>query len=120
MQKNNRTFNKESQQKWYLFPHCTESTTLPNSAKEWQQIFSAFGQELQTKNVGCCGMAGTFGHEIQHLEMSKEIYHLSWAKKLQGKNPDYCLATGYSCRSQVKRMLHWQPKHPIQALLSII
>ncbi|STO53833.1 FAD linked oxidase domain-containing protein [Canicola haemoglobinophilus] len=124
MQKNDRTFEadvgEEKAQKWHLFPHCTESSAMPNSPKEWQQIFSAFGQDLQTENVGCCGMAGTFGHETNNIEMSKEIYHLSWAKKLQGKNPEHCLATGYSCRSQIKRMAHWQPKHPIQALLSII
>ncbi len=114
--KNNRTFS----QPWYLFPHCTETTAMPNSPKNWQQIFSAFGQQLHTETVGCCGMAGTFGHETQHLEMSKTIYAVSWAKKLEGKDPERCLVTGYSCRSQVKRMQHWQPKHPLQALLGIL
>lgn len=115
--KTDRTFH---QQQWYLFPHCTESTALPNSGKEWQQIFALFGQKLTVENVGCCGMAGTFGHETQHLTMSKEIYALSWATKLVDKKPEYCLATGYSCRSQVKRMEKWQPKHPVQALLTLL
>lgn len=114
--KTDRSFERQT---WYLFPHCTESTALPNSPKEWQEIFACFNQQLQTENVGCCGMAGTFGHESQHIKMSKEIYQLSWAKKLQNKDPAHCLATGYSCRSQVKRMQHWQPKHPVQALLSL-
>ncbi|MGC6377777.1 FAD-binding and (Fe-S)-binding domain-containing protein [Bisgaard Taxon 45] len=107
-------------QQWYLFSHCTESTALPNSGKEWQQLFALFGQELKVENVGCCGMAGTFGHETAHLAMSKEIYASSWAKKLVGKDPHYCLVSGYSCRSQVKRLEKWQPKHPIQALLSLL
>ncbi|WP_032092771.1 D-2-hydroxyglutarate dehydrogenase YdiJ [Necropsobacter rosorum] len=114
--KNDRTLSSP----WYLFPHCTETTAMPNSPKEWQRIFSAFGQQLQTETVGCCGMAGTFGHETQHLEMSKTIYAVSWAKKLADKDPERCLVTGYSCRSQVKRMQHWQPKHPLQALLGIV
>ncbi|NBI13473.1 FAD-binding protein [[Haemophilus] felis] len=105
---------------WYLFPHCTESTALPNSAKEWQQIFTWFKQDLLVENVGCCGMAGIFGHETKHLEMSKEIYHLSWAGKLKGKNLEHCLATGYSCRSQVKRLENFQLKHPVQALLTLL
>lgn len=117
-QKNHRTLPEEQQ--WHLFPHCTESTGLPNSPKEWQEIFAAFGQPLQVETVGCCGMAGTFGHETQHLAMSKAIYASSWEKKLAGKNPDYCLATGYSCRSQVKRLEKWQPKHPVQALLTLL
>lgn len=108
------------QAQWHLFPHCTESTELPNSAKQWQQIFALFHQTLQVEKVGCCGMAGTFGHETQHLAMSKEIYQLSWQKKLQGKDPAHCLATGYSCRSQVKRMAQFQSLHPVQALLGLI
>ncbi|MGC7559390.1 D-2-hydroxyglutarate dehydrogenase YdiJ [Pasteurella sp. PK-2025] len=108
------------EQQWHLFPHCTESTTLPNSGKEWQQIFALFKQTLTIEKVGCCGMAGTFGHETKRLDMSKAIYHSSWAKKLADKNPEYCLATGYSCRSQVKRLAKWQPKHPVQALLTLL
>ncbi|WP_373819478.1 FAD-binding and (Fe-S)-binding domain-containing protein [Glaesserella sp.] len=105
---------------WHLFSHCTESTALPNSSKEWQQIFAHFGEKLVTENTGCCGMAGTFGHETQHLEMSKAIYAQSWQVKINGKDLNRCLATGYSCRSQVKRMEHHVMKHPIQALLEIV
>ncbi|WP_373778519.1 FAD-binding and (Fe-S)-binding domain-containing protein [Glaesserella sp.] len=105
---------------WHLFSHCTESTALPNSSKEWQQIFAHFGEKLVTENTGCCGMAGTFGHETQHLEMSKAIYAQSWQIKINGKDLNRCLATGYSCRSQVKRMEHHVMKHPIQALLEIV
>ena len=65
-------------------------------------------------------MAGTFGHETAHVEMSKAIYQQSWQQKLKNAPLERCLATGYSCRSQVKRMEHQQIKHPIQALLSII
>lgn len=105
---------------WHLFAHCTESTSLPNSLKEWQQIFAHFGETLMAENIGCCGMAGTFGHETKHLAMSKGIYAQSWQVKLQGKTLSRCLATGYSCRSQVKRMEHQVLKHPVQALLEVI
>ncbi|MDE4033185.1 hypothetical protein NUS60_07225, partial [Glaesserella parasuis] len=104
---------------WHLFAHCTESTSLPNSLKEWQQIFAHFGETLTAENIGCCGMAGTFGHETKHLAMSKGIYAQSWQVKLQGKTLSRCLATGYSCRSQVKRMEHQLLKHPVQALLEV-
>ena len=116
-EKTDRTFEPHQ---WYLFPHCTETTAMPNSGKEWQHIFAAFDQQLQVESVGCCGMAGTFGHETQHIHMSKAIYEASWEKKLQSKDPNFCLATGYSCRSQVKRFAHYQPKHPVQALLTLL
>ncbi|MBE2893988.1 D-2-hydroxyglutarate dehydrogenase YdiJ [Spirabiliibacterium falconis] len=108
-----------SPHKWYLYPHCTEITAVPNSGHLWQHIFAHFDQQLECESVGCCGMAGTFGHESQHIAMSKAIYQLSWADKITARPAEYCLATGYSCRSQVKRMAHFTAKHPIQALLSL-
>ena len=105
---------------WHLFAHCTESTELPSATQDWQQIFAYFGETLINQNVGCCGMAGTFGHETAHIEMSKAIYAQSWQVKMADKPLNRCLATGYSCRSQVKRMTHQGIKHPVQAWLEII
>ncbi|KII75750.1 FAD-binding and (Fe-S)-binding domain-containing protein [Vibrio renipiscarius] len=105
---------------WYLLAHCTEKTKLPNAEKEWGAIFSHFGAKLNTVPVGCCGMAGTFGHEVDKLQMSKDIYALSWKPRLEELPKERCLVTGYSCRSQVKRFEHVKTKHPLQALLEII
>ncbi|MFA9500843.1 FAD-binding and (Fe-S)-binding domain-containing protein [Mannheimia sp. E30BD] len=105
---------------WHLFSHCTESTALPSSPKEWQAIFAYFGETLVTEAVGCCGMAGTFGHETKHFAMSKAIYEKSWQQKINDKPLERCLATGYSCRSQVKRFEQQGIKHPVQALLEVI
>jgi FAD/FMN-containing dehydrogenase/Fe-S oxidoreductase len=102
---------------WYLFAHCTEQTKLPNAEKEWGQIFAHFGAKLQTVPVGCCGMAGTFGHEADKYQTSKDIYALSWKPSLESLPKERCVVTGYSCRSQVKRFESIKPKHPLQALL---
>ncbi len=105
---------------YYLFGHCTESTAVPVHIKHWQAIFQRIGSRLEPVNVGCCGMAGTYGHEQQHLESSHRIYQLSWQKALQAKNADFCLTTGYSCRSQVKRFDNMKLKHPLQAILDLL
>ncbi|CED71692.1 FAD linked oxidase [Aliivibrio wodanis] len=105
---------------WQLFAHCTEKTKMPNSEKEWGKIFQHFGLTLVTVPVGCCGMAGTYGHEADKLETSKAIYELSWKSNLSTLEKDRCLITGYSCRSQVKRFEGEQLKHPLQALLTNI
>lgn len=102
---------------WYLFAHCTEKTKLPNAEKEWGTIFSHFGAALISVPVGCCGMAGTFGHELDKLQASKDIFGLSWQGQLERLPKDRCMATGYSCRSQVKRLAHAKLQHPVQALL---
>ena len=103
-----------------LFSHCTEKTALPVSEKQWQEIFSRMGVSLTPVAVGCCGMAGTFGHETSHLEDSKGIYALSWEQKIRQFEPENILATGYSCRSQVARIEQFKPRHPVQALLDAV
>ncbi|MGF1684319.1 D-2-hydroxyglutarate dehydrogenase YdiJ [Photobacterium minamisatsumaniensis] len=104
---------------WYLFAHCTEKTMLPNAEKEWGAIFDHFGTSLKSIAVGCCGMAGTFGHEKDKLETSRGVYDLSWQPNLEQLDPERCMATGYSCRSQVKRFEHIKMKHPVQVLLQV-
>ena len=111
---------ESSEEMWYLFAHCTEKTKMPNAEKEWGAIFAHFGAGLTTVPVGCCGMAGTFGHEVDKLQMSKDIYGLSWKPQIQDLPKDRCLATGYSCRSQVKRFEGEKLAHPLQALERLI
>ncbi|KAB2823693.1 D-2-hydroxyglutarate dehydrogenase YdiJ [Aliivibrio finisterrensis] len=105
---------------WQLFAHCTEKTKMPNAEKEWGEIFTHFGLTLNTVPVGCCGMAGTYGHEADKLESSKAIYDLSWKGNLANLDKERCLITGYSCRSQVKRFEGEQLQHPLQAILTNI
>ena len=61
---------------------------------------------------------GTYGHEARNLATSKTIYAQSWASHVDGPEDEgEALATGYSCRNQVKRMSSKQVRHPLQALL---
>ena len=93
---------------------------MPLSEKQWQEVFSVFDLTLKPIAVGCCGMAGTYGHEKNHLENSKKIYQLSWQEAVDLYQPEQILATGYSCRSQVNRMEGFKPKHPLRALLDVL
>ena len=103
-------------QNYALFGHCSEKTALPTSEKQWQQIFQKSGLKLSAVSVGCCGMAGTFGHEASHIEESTGIYQLSWQQAVSRYQPEQIVATGYSCRSQVARFENFKPKHPLQIL----
>ena len=110
----------EQAEPWYLFAHCTEKTAKPSTHGDWGTLFQRFGASLRPVSVGCCGMAGTYGHDAKQVENSKGIYGLSWAEPLARLPKDRCLATGYSCRSQVKRMEGEKLKHPLQALLELL
>lgn len=109
-----------SGESWYLFGHCTEVTALPGAPNQWAAIFAHYGAKLESVSVGCCGMAGTFGHEVKNHANSLGIYALSWQQAMQRLPRNRCLATGYSCRSQVKRIEGNGVRHPLQALLEIV
>src|SRR5690606_18217143 len=85
-----------------LAPHCTEKTALPEAASTWRRIFAAAGLQLDEVAVGCCGMAGTYGHEAEHQQESRQLYAMSWQQPVQ-EHGERLLATGFSCRCQAER-----------------
>ncbi|MCK2043683.1 FAD-binding oxidoreductase [Chromohalobacter sp. TMW 2.2308] len=104
-----------------LLTHCTEKTNAPGATKAWQQVFAAFGLELESVATGCCGMSGTYGHEARNRETSEKIYDLSWRTPVEDDaNAGRLLATGYSCRSQAKRLSDAVLPHPLQGLLTAL
>ena len=107
--------------RYRLLPHCTERTTATAALRDWQAVFARHGLQLDILAAGCCGMAGTYGHEAEHRAMSERIYGLSWGRHVA--SPDGAgrlLATGYSCRSQAKRLDGVALPHPAQALLQAL
>lgn len=100
-----------------LMAHCTERTNAPASVAQWQKIFESLGIDLQAAQTGCCGMAGTFGHEARNRPISERLYAMSWKPELDtaGK-ADILMATGYSCRSQVKEIDGKRIPHPFQVI----
>ncbi|MCG6658761.1 FAD-binding oxidoreductase [Halomonas campisalis] len=104
-----------------LLSHCTETTNAPGSPKAWQQLFAAFGLELELLSTGCCGMSGTYGHEARNRATSQTVYAQSWQPRVEDTaNAGRLLATGYSCRSQVKRFSDTALPHPLQGLLAVL
>jgi len=103
-----------------LFAHCTEKTALHKTEQIWQQVFNQLGQPVDVVKVGCCGMAGNYGHEAQNKANSLGIYAMSWEQAIARYKPAQIMATGYSCRSQVNRIEQFKPQHPLQVLLQCI
>ena len=102
-----------------LLQHCIERTSARGSRQQWQSIFEAFGLELELPALGCCGMCGVYGHEAEHYEYSRGIFSAGWARHLprESHTRRRMLATGHSCRNQVKRFAGFAPRHPCEVLL---
>jgi FAD/FMN-containing dehydrogenase/Fe-S oxidoreductase len=74
------------------------------------------GIKLDVLDAGCCGMAGSFGFETEHFELSTKIAGLSLLPSL-AKSPDaVVLASGTSCRHQILDLAGRSAIHPMQYL----
>jgi FAD/FMN-containing dehydrogenase/Fe-S oxidoreductase len=102
---------------YFLLSHCTEKTLCVAAEKQWVSVFAKLGLVLKPIAVGCCGMAGSYGHEVEHVELSRKLFQYDWLPALQ-KNDENAvlLATGYSCRSQAQRFHGASLLHPMEAL----
>lgn len=102
-----------------LFLHCTERSAMPAAADRWRTVFAAFGFSAEIPKTGCCGMAGLFGHEREHASMSRQLFNMSWRARLEpAQGP--LVATGFSCRCQIKRTSGQVAMHPSQILSEAI
>ncbi|MBB3356186.1 FAD/FMN-containing dehydrogenase/Fe-S oxidoreductase [Rhizobium sp. BK049] len=103
-----------------LLPHCTERTNMPSAVAQWKAVFRSLGIELQVADAGCCGMAGTFGHEVRNREISEKLYTMSWAQITAGEEGTVVMASGYSCRSQVKEIDRRTIPHPLEVIRDLL
>ncbi|RDE08131.1 FAD-binding and (Fe-S)-binding domain-containing protein [Pelagibacterium lacus] len=99
-----------------LMLHCTEASALPASGQLWRDVFAALGIDLQPMKTGCCGMSGTFGHEREHQEMSRNLFDATWRPLVEGETS--VLATGFSCRCQIERLSPASALHPMAAIVA--
>lgn len=105
--------SKISKVEYRLLPHCTEQALMPSESINWQKIYGFIGARLEIKNLGCCGMAGTYGHLSENVDNSDKIFANNWQSAINIKDK-INLATGFSCRSQVSKLSNVDLRHPIE------
>ena len=67
--------------------------------------------------TGCCGMAGGFGYEKEHFEVSKTISNLSLIPSVKKSSQEtVIISNGSSCRHQIKDFAQREALHPISFL----
>lgn len=66
---------------------------------------------------GCCGMAGAFGYERKHYELSMKIGEQVLFPAVRAEGEQVCIAApGTSCRQQIKDGTGRVALHPVQVL----
>jgi Fe-S oxidoreductase len=76
------------------------------------------GLQLTVLDAGCCGMAGSFGFEKEHYDLSVSIAKLALLPALSADSEALVVAPGTSCRHQIKDLAGRRALHPLEVLES--
>ncbi len=116
--KNNKPLHKIKFQ-----PHCHQRAEgpsadgLPSGVNATLEILRACGYEVDVIEAGCCGMAGTFGYESEHYELSMQVGELKLFPALREwrmeNNEVGIVSTGAACRMQIEQGTGTGATHPI-------
>ncbi len=80
--------------------HCHQKAL--SSMVPTKKILMAAGYDPQLIPSGCCGMAGSFGYEKEHFEVSMKVGELVLFPKVrEAEKETIILASGTSCRHQI-------------------
>ena len=76
---------------------------------------------LTEVDSSCCGMAGSFGYEVEHYDISLQMAERRLLPAVRAATPETILvASGVSCRQQIKHGTGRQVLHPAEVLRAAI
>jgi FAD/FMN-containing dehydrogenase/Fe-S oxidoreductase len=104
---------KRQPEKAVLHGHCHEKALI---GSRYLKEAMALAYAVEEIDSGCCGMAGSFGYEKEHYDVSIAIGRRRLFPAVE-KSPDaIVVAPGISCRQQVEHATGRKPMHPAEAL----
>jgi FAD/FMN-containing dehydrogenase/Fe-S oxidoreductase len=103
-----------------LHGHCQQKA-VGNLGDSVKVLSFPANYKVETIPSGCCGMAGSFGYEKEHYEVSMNIGELVLFPKVRA-NKDTCTiaAPGTSCRHQIKDGTGAHALHTVEVLYGAI
>ncbi|MFQ6044133.1 MAG: anaerobic glycerol-3-phosphate dehydrogenase subunit C, partial [Candidatus Poribacteria bacterium] len=105
-----------NRKKILLHGHCYQKALI-GTAPALEMLKLPPGYEVEEIDCGCCGMAGAFGYEKEHYEISMGIGEMMLFKAINSQTGEFeVVASGASCRQQIADGTGKQAKHPVEAL----
>ena len=98
-----------------LHGHCQQKALVGTSATV-AALGRVEGLEVRELDSGCCGMAGSFGYELGHYEMSEALANRVLVPAARAEPQARLVAPGFSCRSQVHGLAKIDALHPIEVI----
>jgi FAD/FMN-containing dehydrogenase/Fe-S oxidoreductase len=83
--------------------HCHQQAVMGMGAD--RELLGRMGLDVRLLDAGCCGMAGAFGFEADHYEVSLAVAERALLPAVRAAGPDaLLLADGFSCREQIRQL----------------
>jgi Fe-S oxidoreductase len=103
-----------------LHGHCYTKALV--GTRPTLEMLRAAGWAAEEIDAGCCGMAGSFGYEVEHVELSVQIaeQRLLPAVRAATEAGQAVCAPGFSCRIQIQDGAGVRAMHPIQAVAAML
>lgn len=99
-----------------IHAHCYQKA-LGNPADTFQVLNLPKNYKVRLLNTGCCGMAGSFGYEKEHYEISMEVGEERLFPAIRKSKPEVLIAAnGTSCRHQIFDGTQRKSLHPVTIL----
>jgi Fe-S oxidoreductase len=109
-------FRDDLQQDILLHAHCHQKASI-GADPTLKMLRLVPGYTATLVDTGCCGMAGSFGFEAEHYDISREMGSLRLFPAVEGAAPDTAIAiTGVSCRQQIGHFTSREPRHAAEIL----
>jgi FAD/FMN-containing dehydrogenase/Fe-S oxidoreductase len=101
--------------------HCHQHAVLDSYSDE-RQLLADAGMDAEVLDAGCCGLAGNFGFERGHHEVSVACAEDKLMPALRSAGPDtLVLADGFSCRTQIRELAtDRRPMHIAQVIAAAL
>jgi Fe-S oxidoreductase len=74
------------------------------------------GLKVSTVETSCCGMAGSFGYEAEHAEVSMKMAEMTLLPAIRNAPNAVLVADGTSCRHQIQDGTGRKPLHVARVL----
>ena len=96
--------------------HCHQKAEM-GTATSLAALRLAPGYQVELVNAGCCGMAGSFGYEKEHYDLSMKIGEEALFPAVRAKDESWEFAVmGVSCRQQVEDGTGRKARHLVEVL----
>jgi FAD/FMN-containing dehydrogenase/Fe-S oxidoreductase len=95
--------------------HCHHQATMGFGAD--REMLERIGLDFEVLDSGCCGMAGSFGFESSHYDISTKIGERRLLPAVRAApNDTLVIADGFSCKTQVAELTDRRPLHLAQVM----